>query len=196
MKLLRYLFVLFFLINTGCGYTFQGGTSVLPSDVKQVFIPFVENDSTDGTFANLFTEALRDQFERYGIVEITEDRAVADAELLARVKSVKRTTRAVTSKTDVAQQFDTTVTIDAKLVKKNGTQLWANRNLQISSASAATQSGLVSNSVSFSGGLIGAGDLGSLDPRQFAKSQEQTALQKIAEMASVQIYNSAVAADF
>jgi hypothetical protein len=180
----------------GCGYTLQGTGSVLPPDVKKIYIPFAENDSTEGSFGNILTESLRDQFERFGAVEVTDKRLGADAELITRIKSVKRTTRAVTNTTDIAQQFDTAVVIDVRLVKKNGTMLWGNPNLQVSSAVAASQAGLQAGSASFAGGLTTDSSLARLDPRQFIRSQEQTALEQIALTASQTIYNQAVAPDF
>ena len=181
---------------SGCGYTLQGSGSVLPPDVKTIYIPFAENDSTEGSFGNIFTEALRDQFERFGTVIVSDERSGSDAELISRIKSVKRQTRAVTSTTDIAQQFDTTVTIEARLVKKNGAQLWSNPNIQVSSAVAAAQLGLQSGSTSFASGLGSASELSKLDPRQFARSQEQAALETLAQAASLKIYNDSVAPDF
>jgi len=180
----------------GCGYTLQGSGSVLPPDVKKIYVPFTENDSTEGSLANLLTEALRDQFERFGVVEVTDSRLGADAELTSRIKSVKKTSRAVTNTTDVSQQFDTTVVIEARLIKKNGTQLWADSNLQVSSAVAASQAGLQAGSTSFAGGLTTDSSLARLDPRQFIRSQEQTALEQIALTAAQTIYNQSVAPDF
>jgi outer membrane lipopolysaccharide assembly protein LptE/RlpB len=188
---------LMFLFNlVGCGYTLQGSGSVLPPDVKKIYIPFVENDSTEGAIANLFTESLRDQFERYGVVTVTNTRAESDAELLARIKKVTRNTRSTTARTDVADQFDTTLTLDVRLLKKNGTPLWVNQDLQVSTQVAASTTGLVSSSANFAGGLTTSSELARLDPRQFARSQEQVALQTLAQNAATLIYNSAVAPDF
>ena len=188
--------ILLTITFAGCGYTFQGAGSVLPPDVKKIYIPFAENDSTEGSFGNVFTEILRDQFERYGAVEVTDERSGSDAELISRIKSVKRSTRAVTNSTDIAQQFDTTVVIDARLVKRNGSQLWANPNMQISYAVAASQAGLQAGSSAFAAGLTTDASLARLDPRQFARSQEQSALEQIATTAAQMIYNQAVAPDF
>jgi outer membrane lipopolysaccharide assembly protein LptE/RlpB len=192
----RILLLINLIILCGCGYTLQGSGSVLPPDIKKIYIPFVENDSTDGAIANLFTESLRDQFERYGVVTVTNSRAESDAELLARIKQVNRSTRSVTSETDIADQFDTTLVIDVRLLKKNGTPLWVNPDLQVSTQVAASQGGLVASSSSFAGGLTTSSELSQLDPRQFARSQEQVALEKLAQNAAQLIYNSAVAPDF
>lgn len=189
------LFILLIVLN-GCGYTFQGSGSVLPPDIKKVYIPFVENDSTEGGIASVLTEALRDQFERYGIVEIVENARESDAELTVRIKSVTKTSRSVTSKSDIALQFDTVMLISAVLKRQTGAVLWRNDNFSISTAFAASEGGLVSSSSDFAQGVIGASSLDNLDPRQFARSQEQAALEQIALLASRRIYEDSVAPDF
>lgn len=181
---------------SGCGYTLQGGGSVLPPDVKKIYIPLVENDSTEGGVAGTLTEALRDQFERYGIVEVVDEALDADATLEARIKSVKRQSKAVTSKTEVALQYDVTMTLAASIKRRNGTLLYKNDNLALSSAFGATQAGVVSSSADFAQGVINATSLGNLDPRQLARSQEQQALQQIVSLAAQKIYQDSVAPDF
>ncbi len=181
---------------SGCGYTFQGSGSVLPPDVKKIYIPLVENDSTEGGISNVLTEALRDQFERFGVVQIVESAREGDAELTVRIKSVTKTSRSVTSKSDVALQSETSMVLSAVLQRQTGAVLWRNDNLAISTAYAAAEGGLVSSSSEFAQGVIGASELDNLDPRQFARSQEQAALEQIAQLASQRIYLDSVSPDF
>ena len=68
--------------------------------------------------------------------------------------------------------------------------------MQISSAVAASQAGLQAGSSAFAAGLTTDASLARLDPRQFARSQEQSALEQIATTAAQMIYNQAVAPDF
>lgn len=195
IKRLSALLVLITLL-AGCGYTLQGSGSILPPDVKKIYIPIVENDSTEGGIANIFTESLRDQFERFGVVEIADESQSADAILNARIKSVKRTSRAVTSRTEVALQYDVTMTVSATLKKRNGTLLYRDENLSLSNAFGASQSGVVTSSTDFAQGITDAAALGNLDSRQLARSQEQQALQQIASLAAARIYQDAVSPDF
>lgn len=196
-RVITFLFgVLLVSFCAGCGYTLQGGGSILPPDVKKIYIPFVQNDSTEGGIANIFTESLRDQFERFGVVEIVDDAQNADATLNARIKSIKRISRAVTSKTEVAVQYDVTMLVSATLKKKNGSILYRDENLSLSSAYGAAQAGVVASSSDFAQGVIGASSLDKLDSRQLARSQEQQALEQIASIAAARIYQDAVSPDF
>ena len=93
----RGIFVAFFVVGLisilclfgGCGYTFHGGGSVLPPDVTKVMIPMVENNSTEPGLGAIVTEALRDQFERFGALSVVDSYGEADAVLDAKILEIK-----------------------------------------------------------------------------------------------------------
>ena len=181
---------------TGCGYAFRGSGSVLPPDIKVVSIPLVENSSTESGITSSFTEALRDEFERYGVVSVVDDGQSADAVLSARVLQVKRGSGSVSSNTDSDVEQDTTMRVAAELRRTNGAVVWRNTDIAISRSIGVTGSSVVTSSVDFSGGSLGAGDLAGLDAREVSRGQEQQALQNIVEQAARTIYDQAVAPDF
>jgi outer membrane lipopolysaccharide assembly protein LptE/RlpB len=180
----------------GCGYTFQGGGTVLPPDVRRVSIPLVENNSPEAGLSAVVTEALRDQFERYGVLTVVEDGSEADAILRTRIVKVIRESRTSTSETDTALQFDTVLTLAAELQRVTGPVLWRDNNIQVSRAFGSTSGVVVTSSADFAAGSIGGSDLGSLESREVARGQEQDALRALAEQAARQIYDEAVAPDF
>lgn len=180
----------------GCGYGFHGGKSILPPDVKKIYIPIVENDSTEGGLSNIFTESLRDTFERYGAVEVVDNELGADAILKARIVKVTRDTRSVTSQTDQALQLDTTMTVDAELKRTTGSILYRNKSLQVSKSFGASAGSTISSSSDFASGIVSSGDLANLDPHEQQRSQEQLALQDITQRVARKIYDDAVAPDF
>lgn len=180
----------------GCGYKLQGGGSILPPDVKKVYVPRVENLSTEAGFANVVTEALRDRFERFGVLTVVEDAALADAVLKVRVLKVQRGTSSVTSQTDVSLQQDTSVTLAGELRRVSGPLLWQNPNLVVSKAVGTTSGSVVTSSAEFASGSIGASDLAGLSSREVARGQEQEALENLANQAARIIYDQAVAPDF
>ncbi|RIL11407.1 MAG: hypothetical protein DCC75_02350, partial [Proteobacteria bacterium] len=144
---------------SGCGYTFQGSGTVLPPDVKKVYIPFVENQSTEAGLSTLLTEALRDRFERYGVVTVVEENSEADAVLKAKIIKVKRAAASVTSGTDRALQQDVSLTVAAELKRITGGLLWRNPSLQVTSAYGAASSAVVTSSSEFAYNTLGASDL-------------------------------------
>lgn len=181
---------------SACGYTFEGGGSILPSDIKVVAIPLVQNASTESSLTNVLTEALRDRFERYGVVSVVDDMDNADAILKARILKVTRSQRTSTSKTDTELQLDTTLTMAAELRRVTGQVLWRDNNIAVSKAFGTTSGVVVTSSPDFASGSLGAGDLGQLSNREVSRGQEQDALRALAEDVAQQIYNSAVAPDF
>ena len=183
-------------ILSGCGYSFRGSGSVLPPDVRRIAVPLVENSSPEAGLTLILTEALRDEFERYGAVSIVEDASDADAILKARIVDVRRQTSSVTSKTDTALQFDTTLVMAAELRRVTGGLLWQDRAITVSRPFGATSGVVVTSSAQFSESALGAGDLAGLDSREISRGQEQETLALLAEDVARTVYEKAVAPDF
>jgi outer membrane lipopolysaccharide assembly protein LptE/RlpB len=190
------LILLSCLALSACGYTFQGGGSVLPPDIKVIAIPMVQNASTESSLTTTVTEALRDRFERYGVVTVVEDLGEADAILKARIVKVTRNQRTSTSRTDTELQLDTVLTLAAELRRVTGPVLWRDNNISVSKAFGTTSDVVVTTSPDFASGTLGAADLGALNSREVSRGQEQDALRTLADEAARQIYDSAVAPDF
>ena len=181
---------------SGCGYTLQGSGSDLPPDVKRIAIPFVENNSTEAGLASIVTEALRDQFERYGVLSVVDESASPDAILSARILSVVRQTASTTAKTDSALQLDTILTLSAEIKRPDGQLLWQNNRFRISRAVGTESGTIVTSSAEFAGSSLGASDLNNLGDREVFRGQEQDALAALAEQAARKIYDDAVTPDF
>ena len=195
-KISSFLCCILVLCLTGCGYAFTGGGSILPSDVKRIYIPLAENNSTEAGFSLILTEALRDRFEQFGVVTVVDQEAEADAILNTRILKVQRGTQSVTSKTDTALQQNTTVTMALELKRREGTMLWRNPRLSVSRAFGSATGAVVTTSADFAGGSLGGADLGGLNEREVARGQEQEALKSLAEQAARTVYDQAVAPDF
>lgn len=181
---------------TGCGYAFTGAGSVLPPDVKKVYIPLAENNSTELGLADVVTEALREQFDSYGVVTVVDSQNDADAVLRTTITSVKRATRSTTSNTDAALQLDTRLALSAELVRVTGPVLWRDSDITVTKSFGGDRSVVITSSSDFASGSIGAADIATLDPREVARGQEQEVLNTLAEDAARKIYDDAVAPDF
>lgn len=196
MQLRDFLFCLVMLVTTGCGYEFQGSGSILPADVKRVYIPIAENNSTEPSLALTVTEAIRDRFERFGVVSVVDEQKDADAILTAKILKVKRDTNTVSSRADTALQQNTTMTLAAELRRISGPVLWRNPNLAVTKVFGSSSGAVVTTSADFAGGGLSSSDIGNLDARELARGQEQEALSTLADLAARQIYDDAVAPDF
>ncbi len=180
----------------GCGYTFQGSGSVLPPDVKRIAIPLAVNSTPEPGLALTVTEALRDRFERYGVISIVDKVSEADAVLNVRIISVVRNTTTSTSNTDSALQRSTNMTLAAELKRVTGPILWRAPALQVARVFGETSSVVVASSADFAGSNIGSGDLGNLSNREISRGQEQQALEDLSEEVARKIYDLAVLPEF
>lgn len=193
---MRRTFFFFVLMTLGaCGYTFRGSGSVLPPDVKSVYIPSVQNNSTKIGLGTLLTQALRDEFDSYGVVSVVDTEREADAVLTVEIVDVKESAGAV-SGTNTALQMDTVVFLKGELRKDSGELLWRDSQLKVQQTYGADGSSVVTSSVAFAGGSIASGDLGGLSSREVSRGQEGSVLASLVEDASRQIYDKAVAPDF
>ena len=159
-------------------------------------MPIVENQSTEPGLAIVFTEALRDEFERFGVLQIVESIKDADAVLNATILRVKQETQTVTASEETALQLSTVMTISSELRRVSGPMLWSNDRLQVSKTFGTSSDVVVTSSADFAGSNLGASDLAALDTREISRGQEREALTDLSEQAAKKIYNEAVAPDF
>ena len=194
--MLRKLILSSCVLLVGCGYTFQGGGSVLPPDVTKIYIPTAQNNSTELGLAQLITQALQEQFDSYGVVQVVDKQAEADAVLRAKIMSVKRTTRTSTSRTDTALQLETTLTLAAELARVTGPVLWRENALKVSKVYGTDPSVVVTSSADFASGSISGQDINNLNENEISRGQEQEVLARLSEDVARQVYDQAVSPDF
>lgn len=188
--------VLLVLNISACGYQFRGSGSVLPSDVKNVYIPRVENGSTELGLADVLTESLREEFDSYGVVSVVEQQSDADAILKVRINDVKRTTSTVRADSNTALQMDTTMFIGGELRRTTGQVLWRENQMRVTKGYGADKSVVVTSSPDFTSGSISSSDLNSLSSRDISRGQEKEALASLSSDAARMVYDKAVAPDF
>jgi outer membrane lipopolysaccharide assembly protein LptE/RlpB len=184
------------LLSSACGYTFQGSGTVLPPDVKVIYIPRVENNSTELGLSDIVTEALREQFESYGIVSVVDRQSLADATLNVKILSLNRTTRTVQGGNDTATQMETTMALSGELRRTTGPLLWKSNSIRVAKGVGTDRSTVVTSSASFASGSISSTDLQQLSSREITRSQENEVLPNLAAEAARKIYDGAVAPDF
>jgi len=194
--LLTWILVLLGCGLTGCGYTFRGAGSVLPADVKKVYISPVENRSAEVALGPLLTDALQEEFERYGTLEVVESAGAADAVLYSRITGFKKNTGATSSGTDTALQYDTTLSVIASLARVSGDLLWRSADLSVTRSTGATSDVVVRSSADFASGRLGSSDLGALDSREVSRGQEEEASALLVTEVAEKIYREAVLPEF
>jgi outer membrane lipopolysaccharide assembly protein LptE/RlpB len=180
----------------GCGYTLQGSGSVLPPDVKTIYVAPVENNSTELGLSDVLTEALREEFDGYGVVSVVDRQSEADAVLKAKITAVKKATQAVRSVSNTAVQMNTTMNISAELRRTSGGVLWRMGDMKVSKSFGTDASVVVASSADFASGSISSSNLSSLSTREVARGQEKEVLRSLSEELARQVYAQAVSPDF
>jgi outer membrane lipopolysaccharide assembly protein LptE/RlpB len=195
--MLRRLTFSLVILLSGCGYTFVGSGTILPPDVKNIYIPTVQNLSAETSLTTTVTEALQEQFEKYGAVNIVDTEAEADAILQITIKRLGRGTRTSSANTDTALQLDSSLNLSGTLTKKTTAEkLWEDNSIKVTRSYGSTRDVINSSSPDFVGGGLSSSDLSGLSERELSRGQEKDTLITLAELAAKKIYEDAVAADF
>lgn len=193
---MRVLIVLCCVMWAGCGYTLKGSGSVLPPDVKTIYVAPAENNSTELGLSDVLTEALREEFDGYGVVSVVDRQSEADAVLKTKITTVKKATQAVRSVSNTAVQMNTTMNISAELRRTSGGILWRMADMKVSKSFGTDASVVVASSADFASGSISSSNLSSLSTREVARGQEKEVLRSLSEELARQVYAQAVSPDF
>lgn len=117
------------LIATGCGYHNANTAVRLPSDLHTIYFPGIANASSTYRIGTTFSEAvvrvLRDR-TNYRI--ISKDDGTADATLSGNITNVFLTPLTYDSVTGGITSSMVVVSLNAKLVGKDGKVYWSNPN--------------------------------------------------------------------
>jgi outer membrane lipopolysaccharide assembly protein LptE/RlpB len=112
---------------TACGYRFagQGG---FPGDTERLFVKVLENKTQETGVENILTAALLNELtlrKTDGLAGGIDDADVvlSGAVDLVSIKTISE------SEPDVADERRVTLSVDLKLTKKDGSVVWAARNL-------------------------------------------------------------------
>lgn len=184
------------LLLTGCGYTFIGSGSSLPPDIKTVYIPFVTNLTTDTYITPLLTKALREHFEKYGVLTVVDSTENYDSILNVTILNVDEESRTVTANTESELQGDLVLTVSVELLRRDGTPLWATPFLEQRRSYASDMSTVVTSSSSFAQSGLNATDLQNLGNREVSRSQQMITMENLVEEVSKRVYMQAVAPSF
>ena len=117
------------LAGSGCGYALAGRGSFLPSYIRTVGIPPIENRTTFYRTEQILTEKVRAEFIGRGKYRIVPDANGADAMLTAELASIIVQPAALTTQ-QLASRFLFTVIIRAQFTDvRTNEVLWSNDQL-------------------------------------------------------------------
>ena len=119
--------LLFFILLCGCGYQLAGKETHLPPGVNSVAIPTLINKTLEPGIEIPFTQAFLTEFIQDRRVKVV-DRKDADSILEGTIQSFYLRSASY-DKSGFALEFQTVVTMDIVLRKRNGEILWQDKDL-------------------------------------------------------------------
>jgi hypothetical protein len=121
------IFILTVMLCAACGYRFaeEGG---FPGDTERLFVKVLENKTQETGVENILTAALLNELTLRKTDELAGGIDDADVVLSGIVSRVTIQTISE-SQPDVADERRVTVSVDLKLTKKDGTIVWAAKDL-------------------------------------------------------------------
>ena len=132
-KVQRVLFALTLLIGvatSGCGYALAGRGSFLPTNIRVVGIPPLQNRTTFFDVEQILTEKVRNEFIGRGKYRVIPEVAGADAVLNAEITSITLAPVGFTT-TQLASRYQFVLTMKVDFVDtRTNRSLWANDDLQ------------------------------------------------------------------
>jgi outer membrane lipopolysaccharide assembly protein LptE/RlpB len=128
MTLLKTLLVLICVATlSGCGYQLAGKDTHLPPGVTSVAIPTLVNKTLEPGVEIVFTQAFLREFIKDRRVKVV-DRREADSVVEGIIKSFYIFSASY-DKSGYALEYQTVVTMDIALKKRNGEIIWAEKDL-------------------------------------------------------------------
>jgi hypothetical protein len=115
--------------STGCGYALAGRGSFLPTTIRTVGIPKLENHSTFFQVEDIMTEKIRAEFIGRGKYAVTPEAAGADAVLSGEVLAISVTPVGINEQQLASRYLFTVVLKMAFTDARNQDVLWSNESL-------------------------------------------------------------------
>ena len=123
----KFLLILLLFLPLGCGYHLAGKETHLPPGVNSIAIPTLINQTLEPGIEIAFTQVLLREFIKDRRVKVV-DRGEADSILEGIIKSFYILSVSY-DKSGYALEYQTVVTMDITLKKRNGEVLWKEKNL-------------------------------------------------------------------
>jgi hypothetical protein len=144
----------------------------------------------------MITEAMRDRFERFGVLSVVDRQDQADAILKMVILSVNRDTSATTAGTNTELRQNAVITLGGELRKVSGEVLWRNNSFTVTRAFGSTSGVVVTSGADFAATGLGSADLAALGNREVTRGEERQTFEQLAIDAATRVYDEAVAPDF
>ena len=124
------IIALFFLcacLGQACSYRFAG-SGAFPDNVEKIFIEIFENRTSKAGIERVVTNQLIFEFTRQREQSLANDANDADATLKGVIKTISTRTISRVG-TEVANEREVVMTLDLRLIKQKGPDIWTAKGL-------------------------------------------------------------------
>jgi len=172
----------------GCGYVPMNRAGVVPDEVDRLYVDVDAGTRGDPELADALGRSLRRLVRRDARFRLATDSGGADAVL--RVEFVSSITRPVAfDRFDDPLDYETTVSVDARLRGRDGNVMWNASELGATRAHAAVAGAVVTSSSAFqSTERLRPEDLATFDTVQLGEQRLSHARDAIADDLAATIY--------
>lgn len=135
---MRFVVALIAVLFAGCGYHSPASSDAwVGGDARILYIQLLENQTTEPYLDNYMTDALVVELSRSRLVALTEDRALADVQLVGEVKDFVSSALAYGT-TDQITEYRATMSVSVRLLRKGTNEVLWQRPFQRSEDYLAT----------------------------------------------------------
>ncbi len=135
---MRFITVLFICLLAGCGYHSPGvSDGWVGGDAKVLYVQLFDNHTVEPYLENFITDALVAELSRSRLIELTENSEIAELRLVGDVKDFTSSAQAY-GVSDQITEYRATMTITARLLRNNSSEIVWQQSLQRSEDYLAT----------------------------------------------------------
>jgi outer membrane lipopolysaccharide assembly protein LptE/RlpB len=178
--------VLLGLVSGGCGYSLVRSVAV-PKDVRTVLVRVVTPQRSDPLLADSLAREMRRVLRWGGRLKPVETGA-ADAELLLHI-TTDRTRAVAFDEFDEVLDYQTTIAVDAQLLR-SGETLWSASRVAATRGQAAVEGAVVTSSSAFQGGdVVQREALARFDTVQLGEERKAAAREAVMRYLAETVYS-------
>jgi hypothetical protein len=176
----------------GCGYHFVGQGSLLPADVRTVYVePFVNRSREVGIDKEL-TSAVRSEFYRRGQLKVVDFSEQADVILSGVIRSLDSSVASVNRRDEVLQ-YESVLVMDVMLRRRQPNEiLWRGQNLRFAELHAGSRAAVVTTSSEFRMGTLNATDVRRLTDVQLTEVERQSVQSQLMERFAKELHQQVI----
>jgi len=169
------------LVGGGCGYHFIGESSILPKDVRTIYVePFI-NRSRDVGLERELASALRSEIYRKGQLRVTDQAEQADVILVGVIHSLESAVVSVNRKDEVLQ-YESAMTVDVTLRRREPDEIiWRGPGIRVTDLYAGSRAAVVASSSGFRSGTLNAADVRRMTDIQLTEGQNRDSRDRLME---------------